>query len=65
MLNPWLDVPLADYEGHMSVPELQQLGALSDLFADALAFGRSTSVAILGVAGGNGLDRIDIDLNFS
>jgi hypothetical protein len=60
MPNPWLDVPLADYEGHMSAPEVQQLSALSDLFADALAFCCPASLAILGVAGGNGLDRIDL-----
>jgi len=60
MSNPWLNVPLTDYEGHMSAPEVQQLTALSDLFSDALAFCRPASVAILGIAGGNGLDRIDL-----
>jgi hypothetical protein len=38
---------------------VQQLDALSDLFADALACRRPESVAILGIAGGNGLERID------
>ncbi len=72
MSNPWLSIPLSDYEQHMSLPEVQQLGALADLFAEALArcsqhrqssdllSGFSPpSVAILGIAGGNGLDRID------
>jgi threonine dehydrogenase-like Zn-dependent dehydrogenase len=59
MSNPWSDIPLADYEGHMNAPEVWQLGALSDLFAEAVALRRPASVAILGVAGGNGLDRID------
>ena len=59
MTNPWLSVPLADYEGHMASSEVQQLGALADLFAEALAYCRPASVAVLGVAGGNGLDRID------
>jgi hypothetical protein len=59
MPSPWLNVPLADYEGHMSSAGVQQLGALSDLFAEALAISRHESVAILGIAGGNGLDRID------
>jgi len=62
MPNPWLSVPLADYEGHMSSAEVQQLAALSDLFAEALALCRPASVAVLGVAGGNGLDRIDAKL---
>jgi hypothetical protein len=59
MTNPWLDVPLEDYEGHMSSENVAQLGALSDLFAEALEFRQPRSVAVLGVAGGNGLDRID------
>lgn len=59
MSNPWLSVPLADYEGHMKSREVRQLGALADLFAEALAERQPKSVAILGIAGGNGLDRID------
>ena len=60
MSNPWLAVPLSEYEQHMSSVEVQQLGALSDLFAEAIGRCRPSSVAILGIAGGNGLDRIDI-----
>jgi hypothetical protein len=41
---------------------VQQLDALSDLFADALAWCRPESVAILGIAGGNGMERIDGDI---
>jgi hypothetical protein len=59
MTNPWLDIPLADYEGHMTSAEVQQLDTLSDLFAEAIAFRRPASIAVLGVAGGNGLDRVD------
>jgi len=62
MSNPWLSVPLADYEGHMKSAEVQQLSALADLFADAIALCRPASIAILGIAGGNGLDRIDGDI---
>ena len=59
MSNPWLAIPLADYEGHMKSAEVQQLDALADLFVKALAYCRPASVAILGVAGGNGLEHID------
>jgi hypothetical protein len=59
MPNPWLTVPLADYEGHMRSPKIQQLVPLSKLFTKALACCRPTSVAVLGIAGGNGLDQID------
>jgi len=59
MSNPWLKIPLADYEGHMKSAGVEQLGALSDLFAQALAFCRPASVAVLGIAGGNGLEHLD------
>ncbi len=59
MSNPWLSVPLTEYEQHMSSAEVQQLGALADLFAEALGRCRPLSIAVLGIAGGNGLDRID------
>ena len=59
MSNPWLGVPLADYEGHMDSPEVHQLGALAELFAEVLALCRPESVAVLGIAGGNGLDHVD------
>ncbi len=58
MPSPWLQVPLADYEGHMSAPQVDQLQALADLFEAALQRCQPASVAILGIAGGNGLDRI-------
>jgi hypothetical protein len=59
MSNPWLGVPLEDYEGHMDSPEVHQLSALSELFAEALALCRPESVAVLGIAGGNGLHHVD------
>ena len=59
MVNPWLNVPLADYENHMSSAGVEQSAALSELFADALAHCLPKSVAVIGIAGGNGLDRVD------
>jgi hypothetical protein len=59
MSNPWLNIPLADYEGHMCSPEVQQLDALSELLGVALGRCLPTSVAVLGIAGGNGLDQVD------
>jgi hypothetical protein len=59
MSNPWLNITLADYEGHMKSAEVQQLDVLSELFAEALACCRPSSVAVLGIAGGNGLDHVD------
>jgi hypothetical protein len=57
--NPWLAAPLEEYEAHMRSPRVRQLAKLADLFGRALAIRRPESVALLGIAGGNGLDRID------
>jgi len=62
MTSPWLAVPLEDYEGHMGPAGVRQLAVLSDLFQRALDCCRPESVAVLGAAGGNGLDRIDCEI---
>jgi hypothetical protein len=59
MSNPWLHISLADYEGHMGSAGVGQLDVLSELFGVALELCHPASVAVLGVAGGNGLDRVD------
>lgn len=58
MTNPWLAVPLSEYEQHMKSADVRQLDALSGLFAEAMRCCRPSSVAVLGIAGGNGLDHI-------
>ena len=58
-MNPWLAVPLDDYEGHMGSRAVNQLAPLADLFGDTLARLRPRSLAVLGVAGGNGLEHVD------
>ena len=52
MSNPWLSIPLEDYEGHMGPEGVRQLAALAELFKCALDRCRPESVAVLGVAGG-------------
>jgi hypothetical protein len=59
MCNPWLNIPLCDYEEHMRSPNVAQLEVLADLFETSLTICRPESVAILGIAGGNGLERVD------
>jgi SAM-dependent methyltransferase len=56
--NPWLDIPLTDYEGHMTSPAIGQARLLSDIFAEVLSAYSPESVAVLGCAGGNGFERI-------
>jgi len=54
--NPWLGIPLDDYEGHMA--HVGQAGLLDRLFAKAIAELRPRSVAVLGAAGGNGFGAL-------
>ncbi len=56
--TPWLEIPLDDYEGHMSLPAIGQALMLADQFALLVERIRPASLALVGCAGGNGLDRI-------
>jgi hypothetical protein len=60
MSNPWQFIDLAAYENHMSSDELYQLQTLNEITKEQLQDNKSTYVGVLGVAGGNGLDNIDI-----
>lgn len=57
--RPWLSIPLDDYEGHMNDPDVGQLPVLASLFQRVIERWQPHSVAIAGVAGGNGLEAID------
>ena len=57
--NPWKVIPLEDYEGHMSLPSVGQAALLGDVLEAAVQRYRPTSVGVIGVAGGNGLERVD------
>ena len=59
MKNPWLTIPLADYESHMALPCVGQASLLADVFERALREHRPRSVAVIGCAGGNGFERIE------
>jgi trans-aconitate methyltransferase len=56
--NPWLEIPLADYEAHMELPQVAQAELLAEQLAAAMRARSPDSVAVLGCAGGNGLDRL-------
>jgi SAM-dependent methyltransferase len=58
MSNPWLNIPLDDYEGHMSLPAVGQAQMIAALLDHALERWTPTSIALIGCAGGNGLERI-------
>ena len=58
MRNPWLDIPLADYEAHMALPTVGQQRLIADQLDTLIGTYSPSSVAILGCAGGNGFDRL-------
>jgi trans-aconitate methyltransferase len=59
MRNPWLDIPLADYEAHMASSEVAQAQMIADLLAQLLRTHRPRSLSVIGCAGGNGFERVD------
>jgi len=60
-MNPWLEVPLAEYEGHMSMPAIGQASMIADQLAALVVRFRPASVAVIGCAGGNGFDQPALD----
>src|SRR5262245_1447982 len=62
MRNPWLDIPEADYVGHMSSPMVGQRAVLDRLLREALASVRPRAALGLGASTGDGLEHIDRDV---
>lgn len=60
MSNPWEAVPLDTYETHMKSDGVGQLQALSEIMKCQFARHTPKTVCVLGVAGGNGLEHIDL-----
>lgn len=58
MDSPWLCIPLADYEGHMTLPEIAQARMLADELERAVRQHTPSSIAIIGCSGGNGFERL-------
>lgn len=57
--HPWREIDLVVYERHMSDARVGQLQRLREITRDQLAAFPARTVAVLGVAGGNGLDVIE------
>jgi len=60
MNNPWKDINLSDYESHMALESVQQLQAMNQMMKGQLNKYDIQSVMILGIAGGNGLEHVDV-----
>lgn len=58
MTNPWKEVALSDYESHMSLDNVYQAQTLDKIMERQFAAYPISSVAIMGVAGGNGLANL-------
>lgn len=61
MKNPWEEIPLTDYENHMRLDSVMQLQAMNEMMKGQLNAYPISSVMILGIAGGNGLEHIPKD----
>lgn len=61
MLNPWEEILLDDYESHMQLDSVMQLQAMNKMMKGQLGAYPVSSVMILGIAGGNGLEHIRRD----
>jgi len=59
MPHPWLKVPIADYEAHMALPSIAQSKLLAATLRRIVTGFQPRSLAILGAAGGNGLELVD------
>jgi SAM-dependent methyltransferase len=59
MSNPWLDIPEADYVGHMSSPAVGQRPVLGRLLGEALETVQPDVVLVLGCSTGNGLEHVN------
>ena len=62
MENPWLSIPWQDYEQHMSDPSVGQLQLLSRITKDLLDEYEPSSLAIIGIGTGNGLEHVNPDI---
>lgn len=61
MKNPWEEISLNDYENHMKLDSVMQLQAMNGMMKEQLDAYPVSSVMILGIAGGNGLEHVRKD----
>lgn len=59
MINPWEEISLSDYENHMKLDSVLQLQNLNQMMENQFNNYPASSVMILGIAGGNGLEHIN------
>jgi SAM-dependent methyltransferase len=57
-MNPWLQIPLEDYEAHMAMSSIGQAQFLAGILERRARELRAASLAVIGCAGGNGFDGL-------
>ncbi|WP_254561824.1 hypothetical protein [Dyadobacter diqingensis] len=60
-INPWNNIPLADYERHMEHQDVGQAKLLNHLTGKYLTKYNPENILFLGISGGNGFEHIDTD----
>jgi len=61
MKNPWEEISLSDYENHMKLDSVMQLQAMNKMMKGQFNNYPISSVMILGIVGGNGLEHTQKD----
>ena len=61
MNNPWEEIKLDDYENHMKLDSVRQLQGMNSIMKDQFEAYPVSTVMVLGVAGGNGLEHVRRD----
>jgi ubiquinone/menaquinone biosynthesis C-methylase UbiE len=56
--NPWLQIPISDYVGHMSDKGVRQYKMLNSAFKRAYQIKKPHRLLVLGVTDGNGLEYV-------
>ena len=56
--NPWLEIPIAEYVGHMSDSHVRQYEMLNTIFRQAYSYKQPANLLVLGATDGNGLEHI-------
>ena len=60
IMNPWEEISLSDYENHMSLASVNQLQAMNKMMKLQFEAYPVTSAIVLGIAGGNGLEHVNL-----
>ncbi|MBN1967886.1 MAG: hypothetical protein JXR48_13350 [Candidatus Delongbacteria bacterium] len=61
MKNPWLEIPVTEYEKHMD--SVGQSKMISEILVNAVSKFQPQSIVILGASSGNGLEEMQENLN--